>query len=1172
MAENLTPQQRLAVENRGGKLLVSAAAGSGKTKVLVDRLIGYLVDPVNPANIDDFLIITYTKAAASELRSKIAAKLSEKISDDPGNRHLQRQIQRLYLTKISTIHSFCSDAIREYAYMLDVSADFRVADESECMDIQIQILDQLLEEAYTEAQTGSPFYTFIDTQGFGRNDNQIPEIILKVYNSARCHPDPEKWLDWCLESIENENHITPEETVWGRYLIDDFHHYLNLQIKALESCYQKAVYSDSMEKPAALLESTIAQLVNLNMCDTWDAIRDNAKIDYGRLTFSKKCTDIQLVDEIKAVRSACKEGLAKKLTAFADSAEQTIADLRITAAAARGLIELVRKFENAYESRKKQRRVLDFSDLEHKMLDLLLGKKRSGITNIALQIGERFREVMVDEYQDSNEVQDQIFEAITRKRQNCFMVGDVKQSIYQFRLADPDIFLEKYHSYPWAQDADPGQGRKVVLSSNFRSAGNVIGAVNDVFRTCMSDEVGGVDYGEAESLKEGIPHTSIDEPEIELHGIRVQQDTYAEEAAFTAERIVQLLDGTHMIRDKDSLRPIQPEDIVILLRSPGSVGYDFKLALEAKGIPCNTGNGVDLLQTEEVAVLRSLLEIISNPFQDIPLLSVLTSRIFCFTADELSAIRAKAKHAPFYDALRQSSLPKASRFLSILAELRRDARLYGLATLIHQVFVHTRIDSIYAAMPDGIERKENLQMFCTLAESYESTTSRGLDSFLGHILTLEEKGITHLSEQNNTGSVTIMSIHKSKGLEFPVVFLCGLSRSFNQESARAQVLCHKDLGIGLSCIDEANRVRYPSLTRKALSRKIIRDSISEEMRVLYVAMTRPKDRLIMTYASKTLETDLNDIVLRSAHTDPILMTSEVICPGEWILQTALKRTEAGAFFALTGQMSNASVSENPWKIAVIDEVSSASTESVLSEDSEEIPEDMVNSLQVGLQFSYTYTPSTVAPSKLTATQLKGRMKDTEIAEHTNNPIVHHAAFRKPTFIENILDGKDYGNAFHTFVQYADYHKCADITGVNSELQRILDSKLLTKSQVDAINPSDIVSLFTSQLGIRIRECKEVLREFKFSILDDSSKYTAGTQGEQVLLQGVVDCALIYPDGIVIIDFKTDFVNDRTIHDRAAEYQHQVRTYASALSRIYKLPVTEIYLYFSRINQSIQVDL
>lgn len=358
-----------------------------------------------------------------------------------------------------------------------------------------------------------------------------------------------------------------------------------------------------------------------------------------------------------------------------------LTDLHQTAAAQRGLVALVRQFDRDYTAAKRSRRVLDFGDLEHKTLDLLLGKSRSQPTAAAREIGRRYREIMVDEYQDSNGVQDAIFDALTREKQNCFMVGDVKQSIYQFRLADPGIFLEKYEKYVPAQQAEPGQGRKILLSHNFRSGAEVIDAVNDVFHTCMRPKVGGLTYGEAEELREGIPHTPL-EAAVELHVIETRDDQYPEEAAFVAERIVRMLREGTPVRDGDSLRPVCPEDIVILLRSPGSGGGYFQKALEARGIRCASGGGTDLLQTEEIGTLRSFLQIIWNPRQDIPLVSTLASPIFGFTADELAEIRSARKKGAFYDALLLSDSPKVKTFLNTLDRLRREARMNPLTALL----------------------------------------------------------------------------------------------------------------------------------------------------------------------------------------------------------------------------------------------------------------------------------------------------------------------------------------------------------------------------------------------------------------------------------------------------------------------------------------------------------
>ena len=1157
MATNLTYQQRIAVENRGGKLLVSAAAGSGKTKVLVDRLISFLTDPVKPANIDDFLIITYTKAAASELRGKISAKLTECLAENPGNRHLQRQMQRLYLAKISTAHSFCADLLREYAYRLDIAPDFRVADENECAEIQQFTLQHLLESKYEDGN--EQFLTFIDTQGFGRNDDRIAEIILQVYNNSRCHLNPSQWLNWCVSGMNTEELQDAGETIWGRFLMDDLFDYLDEQIAAFQKCIERALSVDFMEKPVALFQETLSQLMFLRNCNKWDEICTHGGIEYGRLTFSKKCPDMLLAEQMKAVRNACKKGLEKKLTAFANRSDIVLRDLGICHSAAQGLINLVEEFSERYSARKHQRRVLDFSDLEQHTLDLVLGKQRIAPTAVAREIGRNFREVMVDEYQDTNEVQDSIFAALTAENNNCFMVGDVKQSIYQFRLADPSIFIDKYLSYAFAETAVPGEGRKVLLSNNFRSSAGVISAVNDVFRNCMSKDVGGIDYGEQEELREGIPHCTLPEPEVELYGIMVQEDTYSEEASFVANRIQELLDGTHMVRSSDGLRPIVPEDIVILLRSPGSVGADFKYALDKKGVRCTTGSGIDLLQTEEVSFLRSLLQIISNPMQDIPLIAVMSNRVFGFTANELSKIRGRNKKITFFESVRKYDSEKSKAFLEQLDCLRQEARFCSIPQLIQRIFLTTRMDSIYAAMPDGFERNQNLQIFYQLASEFCTVPGRDLDKFLDYLTSMDEKGLMKSEDQGSSGAVRIMSIHKSKGLEFPVVFLCGLSRGFNQESSRAPVICDKELGLGLNCVDAQKRVRYPSIAKRAIAAKMVSEGISEEMRVLYVAMTRPKDRLIMTYAVKNLESDLSEISLRSELTGKVLLTKEVNCLGSWILQAALQRAEAGAFLQMGGGFGSTRLFDNPWKIAVVQSESDDST--VRLEECERVglSETQFEKLRKALGFQYAYTNATITPSKMTATQLKGRAKDIEISQDTSNEQIRKAIGER--FERNYGRGKAFGNAIHAVMQYISYDSCDNKESVCAEIERLASNGLLSEEQARLVDVDKIVRFFSSPLGRKLTGSHEILREFKFSLLCSANEfYTDGSPEDQVLLQGVVDCAVIEDDGITVIDFKTDRVYDNAETVLNERYGEQIRTYGKALSRMFNKPVKELLIY------------
>lgn len=1166
MADKLTAAQKQAVENRGGKLLVSAAAGSGKTKVLVDRLMLYLTDPVDPADLDDFLIITYTKAAASELRGKIAAKLTERIAQEPENRHLLGQMQRLFLTKISTVHGFCGDLLREYAYRLDLAADFRVADENECRELRETVLAELLDRAYEG--DNSDFRAFADTQGVGRDDRQIPDLIEKVYDSARCHLDPQGWLDDCLRNVDVRDITDAGQTLWGRFLMEDLFAYLDCQIAVLEQCVRWAEEHPELEKPATVLEDARSQLACLRQARTWDEIVAGKGLKFATLRFPKNNPDLDTTDRVKAVWKACKDGLKKKLCAFDDESAQVLADLAQSQAAAKGLVALVQQFDRDYTTAKRSRRCLDFSDLEHRTLDLLWGKSRSNPTAVAGEIGRRYREILVDEYQDSNGVQDAIFDALTREKQNCFLVGDVKQSIYQFRLADPGIFLQKYDAYVPAEEAVPGEGRKIFLSDNFRSGGEVIEAVNDIFRCCMRPSVGGLTYGEKEALREGISHERLPDPAVELYVVEAEGDAYGKEATFVAQRIQEMLTQGTLIRDKDGFRPVTADDIVILLRSPGSAGGVFQRALETRGIRCTSGGGTDLLETEEVATLRSLLQCIQNPRQDIPLIALLASPAFGFTADDLAAIRGGKKWGSVYDALLESHSPKAEAFLQTLDRLRREARMNTLTVLLERCLSLTRLDSIYAAMEDGEAKRANIQTFFRLAANFESGVLKDMGQFLDHLDAMEAKGLVAAGAPS-AGCVTIMSIHKSKGLEFPVVFLSNLSRSFNTESQRAQILCDKELGLGLSVADTENRVRYPSIAKRAIGVKMAAESISEEMRVLYVALTRPKDRLIMTYADKNPGNTLAELSQRMDFDGGELLCREATCPGEWVLLAALQRTEAGQLHALGGRPGETGLGRYPWKIAVI-EASEGGTDRVETKQARAaLPEGAIGRLERDLSFRYPHPVATQAPSKQTATGRKGRVKDSEAAEDTREPSHTPRSWRRPTFLGGAAAGKAYGSAVHAALQYIRYEACDGVPGVRRELRRLVEKKFLTAEQGSMVDPEKIARLFETDLGQKLRK-GNCLREFKFSILDDGCHYADGLEGEQVLLQGVVDCALVEEDGITVIDFKTDRATEQTLPDLLERYRPQVDTYAEALSRIYEMPIKKRYLYVFSLERFVQI--
>ena len=1166
MAEQLTPQQEMAASNRGGKLLVSAAAGSGKTMVLVERVLRRLMDPQDPAELDEFLMITYTKAAAQELRGKIAAKLTAKIAENPENRHLQRQLQRLYLTEISTVHGFCSDLLRDYAFQLDLSADFRVADENECRELREQALSDLLNELYSAPTPDPDFCAFADTQGFGRNDNRIGELVNKVYDSARCHLNPDEWLEQCLYGVEISPDKDASQTPWGEYQLQRLHGILDVWIPVAEQCAKEAAQGEKLEKVSDLFAGYCAQMRYLKDSQLWDEAY-HRRMDWGRFPTIKNPQDPILLDRLKAAKEALKEAVTEAMKPFSVPSATVIAKVNQCAPSCRGLIGLVRKFSKAYEQAKRGKRVLDFGDLEHKTLDLLTGRNRKQVTAAANEIAKRFREVMVDEYQDSNQVQDAIFAAITDQKKNLFLVGDVKQSIYSFRLADPGIFLQKYESFLPAEEAKPGQGRKVLLCDNFRSGGEVIEAVNAVFSASMSREVGGLEYTEAEALREGgAGHIPLQDPCVEFWALETDGDKETQEAAFTAQRIRQMLAEKTLIRTKDGTKPVEPEDIVVLLRSVKNRAVIYQQALEQAGVPCTTDAGGDLLKTDEIAAIRALLQTVANPQQDIPLLSILASPVFGITADELAAVRVGHTKCSFFDALRESELPKVRKFLDILSELRREAAMNPLTDLLERCFTLTRLDSIYAAMPGGQARQENLRGFYAMAAEYAAGNSKTLRQFLEYMDSLEDCGLPGASA-SRTG-VTIMSIHKSKGLEFPVVFLCDLSRKFNNASAREQILCDQDLGVGLYCVDVKQRVRTSSALREAISAKISAGSASEEMRVLYVAMTRAKDRLVMTYAkdSKAMEKTIADYASLLPIVGQKRLCAQANTPGDWVLLSALSRTEAGELLAGTGEVLPGRVSRIPWKIcrrvAEIPETS----ERPLSRE-EAVSEDDFSELSAALGFSYAHIAATQAPSKQTATGRKGRRKDEESAELAPEPAKPHRSWRKAHFVDSKPGGREYGIAMHAAMQYLNFAACGSKVEIEAQLDYLAQTQRLSQEQRTLIDPEQLYAFFQTPFGRKLTMGAPCIREFKFSLLEEE---TGELEGEQVLLQGVVDCALTEEDGITILDFKTDRVDETTLAGAVRNYTPQVQTYAQALEKIFEQPVKAAYLYFFRLGKLEQV--
>ncbi len=1174
MAEKkLTAAQQAVVAHRGGALLVSAAAGSGKSTVLVERLLGMICDPIAPKNVDEFLVITYTKAAASELRDKIASALSERLAQDPGNRHLQRQLNRLYLAQISTVHAFCATLLRTYPHQLDIPADFRVAEEVECDAIRHQCLEQTLEDAY-QAQNQTPeVQRFLDTLGFGRDDRTAGKLVAEMYFAALCHPDPEAWMQSCAQEARAPVDDLLQ-TLWGKSLLAHVRRQLN-QLKAnletvIAACRQEAQLE---EKYVPVLQSDLALLDQLLDLTTWQDFHLHHDPAFARMPTVRKCADSTLQEWVKKVRGDVKEQVQQLLQPFSASPEEAMEDRQNTGDAICGLFRLTADFMRRYLAVKRSRHILDFSDLEQEAVRLLVQRGTRLPTASAKEISRRFAEIMVDEYQDTNEVQDLIFSAVSNEGRNCFFVGDGKQSIYRFRMADPSIFLEKYLTYADVAQAEAGQPVKILLSENFRSAPEILDAANSVFYAVMSRETGGLDYGPAEALIPGVQRARQTEPVVELHGIQtgepetetapVKGDT---EAAFVAGRIAQLL-GTPLASEN---RPVKAGDITILLRSVKSDARYYMAALKARGIGAVCDTGESILDTVELETVTAVLQILDNPHQDVYLIAALASPLFAIPYRTFALARAGRRDGDLYDCLCRFQDASLQDALATIRALREEMGLLSLAELMQRLERTLHMRSIFGAMAHGEQRLHNLDAFFALSASFDP--ERTLRQFLEQLDALKQQGIAGSLPSQERDAVHIMSIHKSKGLEFPVVFLAGLSKQFNLQDLAEPVLVHPQLGVGCKVVDPVNRVSYPTAARQAIGYRLRQETVSEEMRILYVAMTRAKDRLVMTYCANDLTKKLDRLASELRLGSARQAAQRVSCPGDWILLSALGRAEAGELRQFLSWAPPASVSEIPWRIQYhngpMESVQAGGTLQGLQDQSLACPN--AQQLKRQLAFVYPHLATTTLPTKITATQLKGRTLDLESAEQATPQVAAHFVFEKPRFAakERGLSPTERGTATHLAMQFVRYAACRTLEGIREELARLERERFLSEQQAQAVQPETLWRFFSSALGQRVLNAPSVVREFKFTVLTDAALLRKDAAGEQVLLQGVTDCCILEEDGVTVLDFKTDRVRPGGEARAAERYRGQMEAYSLALARVFQKPIKARILYFFATGEAI----
>ena len=1159
-----TPSQKLAIEDRGGELLVSAAAGSGKTRVLTERLMRWITEGDAPRSIDNFLIITFSTAAAAELRSRISEELSARAAADPGSKRLRRESALVRRAQIGTIHSFCSALLREYAGRAGIAPDFAIADEDRARELRRLSLETVLEAAYAEAEPG--FIQLADTVGAGTDDRRLESLVLELHGKLQSHARPGDWAARQSELFETGAEDAAD-TPWGRELLESAADELLWWAGEFDELVRSLAGFEKMGKAYVPSFSETASSLRgaaKRAAEGWDALREALPIAFPRLgTLRGGGEDPELAERAKARREACKKAAKRLEKGFTLPSEQLLRDMRATAPAMRALLKLVGDFDAEYTRRKRRRSLLDFADLEH-LAARLLTEPDGSPTETAREVSRRYAEVMVDEYQDVSLVQDMIIRAVSDSGRRLFMVGDVKQSIYRFRLADPTIFLKKYESYADAPQPE-GVPRRVFLRESFRSRGEVVDAVNAVFGCLMSKGLGEMEYDERARLRAGLEYPGV-VPVPELVAVPLpgadedeeRPDKIEVEAAYAARMMRRLVETGAKISEGSALRPLGYGDIAVLLRSVNVSGPVWRRVLAREGVPVEAGQSGGFFEAPEVAVIISLLAIIDNPRQDVALISVLRSELFGFTNDELTEIRLMSGEGDFYAALsaRAQVSEKARAFLDTLARLRDFARDSELATLIWEIYESLGCMALCSAMRDGVGRRARLLRLFELARSFETTGWRGLRRFLDWLRSMRERGEEPaFPDEDGGGAVRIMSIHRSKGLEFPVVFIGDTARQFNRSDLRGSVLVHPELGLGPKFTDAARGIEYPTLARRAVANRLKRELLSEELRLLYVAMTRARERLFITCTFADPQKNMDKLAPAAQEHIPAQALLPMRSMAEWLICAALGTGGRALTLSIGGDEEGA-----PRRVTPAAQPEPERT----GEEASPVDFDAL------LAWRYPHSGAETLPSKLTATELKSLAEpDAESAE-----LLPRAArtFRRPdiALAARRLTAAERGTATHLALRYLELGALTTPEAAREAVDRLAAAGKLSAREAAAVDAAGLCRFALSPLGRRITAAPRVLREFPFALLCPAERFFPGAEGEELLLQGVVDCCLIEPDGAVIVDYKTDRIAPEAAPERAKRYAAQLETYAWAVSRITGLAVKAKIVYFLQPGEAVEL--
>lgn len=1189
-----TPQQKSAIEARGSNLLVAASAGSGKTAVLVERILTLILN--ERTDIDRFLIVTFTQAAAAEMRERINLALTEALETKGEDPYLRRQLTLLNHASISTIHSFCNEVIRSYFHLINVDPRYRIADQTEATLLKMEVADDLMETQYAQ---GDPlFFRLVDMFAPGRDDAAFNQLLLHLYGFIQSQPDSLEWLRQQSEAFKgssDDSYSSP----WVRQVIFLIADRLLVVEELLSAAHGKTFLPGGSVRYRDTLEIDLEQVGTLRSvmaeADLFSFYEQLASMRTPRLKSIEKEADELLGQEIKELRQEAKDVLNQiRSDLLPRHPAQLARELEELHPLMDALYRLVAMFADHYTRRKAEKGLLDFHDLEHYALAVLR------FPEAAETYRRRFAHIFVDEYQDSNPVQESLLNQIKRA-DNLFMVGDVKQSIYRFRLSDPGLFLQKYNSYqPDAGSLD----RKIILDRNFRCSQPVIEAVNCLFSHIMSEQLGEVAYDEEVKLVHGSQELPLTEPGVDV--LIVERDAAGEgvedpleeagsieiEARLVAERIKKLLQQKLYDPQLQAYRNVQYRDIAILMRATQNWAGVFREVFKGEGIPCYADVASGYFDAIEVGIFLDLLRLIDNKRQDIPLIGVMRSPIGGFSVDELIKVRTVQGQGTFYEAVeeymktnRDELGERLEQMISRLNDWKNEARLLPMDTFIWKLMIDSGFYSYVGAMPGGVQRQANLRILHDRARQFQKTSFKGLFQFLRFMDQVRTSSgdmdmARVLGENDNV--VRLMSIHKSKGLEFPVVIVAGIGRQFNVRDTSAPLLLHKELGLGPRYIDFELRASMETVARSVIRQRIRMESLSEEMRILYVACTRPKSKLILVGSVRGLD----HAVKRWAKPPTPYQLSRAKSFMDW-LGPVLMRHPQGELLRnrlVSGWREDLWYDNCQWSVQITSRFGlggqmadkaerAAQTEQWWEEPSLIHVSDEQSLIYARLDWTYPHQGDEGIPSKLFVTQI-----EEELSSHntTRLAIPIPEVIAQPQFVDPQprVTALQRGTAMHTVMQHLGKVPVPTrISDLNRLLEELVEREILTPLEAEAVDLEAVQVFINSPLGERIRKSERVYREKPFNLACPVHEVfpDGGKRDETLLIQGVVDLFFEEEDGIVLVDYKTDRVSGYDQAQLVKHYRGQLSWYRRALEKIRRKPVKEMYLYFFDNHETVRLD-